>query len=360
MILLISHTANLHGGERSLVDLSLGLQRRKVPFIVMCPAEGVLPELLRANGIKVQIFFLPRPQRNIIQLLKFFILWIIVVWRLRNWMRQNTIDIVYNNTIDGLYGPFAAKLNQCPCVWHVREVKPQNKHIRFLFVLLLKNFATQVVFNSNATMQAYQLRPYPHWQVIYNGLDLTRCHMNLSEKRDNFLLLFVGQIEKHKRADRFLEIVVRTKKSYPNLKGLIVGDGEELEEMKQLSQRIHVQNDVEFTGYLHDVNRVYQQSDVFILTSDTEPFGRVIIEAMAHALPVVAANVGGVSEVVDENITGFLVEKDDIDAYVEKIRQLIADPKLCREMGLAGRKRVESFFSLDAYQNNLIAVLCDP
>ena len=120
--LLISHTSDMNGAELSLLDLALGLVQRNIEVCVLCPDEGPLCKQLRENDVPVTVFWLLRPQRNLLRLLGFILLWFPLVLNLTLYIKRGGFEIIYNNTIDGLYGPFAARLAGVPCVWHVRAL----------------------------------------------------------------------------------------------------------------------------------------------------------------------------------------------------------------------------------------------
>lgn len=99
-----------------------------------------------------------------------------------------------------------------------------------------------------------------------------------------------------------------------------------------------------YTGYQPDVGRFLSALDIFVLPSDCEPFGQVLIEAMARGLPVVATNAGGVPEIVVHGQTGYLVPPRDPMAMAAAINRLLAEPLRRLEMGEAGRARVRRLF----------------
>lgn len=354
-LLLISHTADLYGAERSLLDFAIGLQAQRVVFLVLCPAEGPLTHQLRTHHIPIVIFRLPRPQLDLRHLAQFIILWLPTLWHLWWFMKRNGITAVYNNTIDGLYAPFAARLARIPCLWHVREVKPKNLWGRKLFAWLLRCLPDRVVFSSNNTLLAYAERPFAHWQVVYNGIKLPA--FPLRHTQDTVTVGFVGQLVALKRPERFLKAFALAQQSCPNLRSVIVGDGPLLEKMRQLADELGITPDVEIKGYLNSMLDLYASFDILVLTSDAESFGRVLVEAMASGCPVIASRVGGVPEVVENGQTGFLVDPDDIPAYAEKIIQLAQDTELRQCLGLAGRKRALTHFTVERYCEQLIRII---
>jgi len=93
--------------------------------------------------------------------------------------------------------------------------------------------------------------------------------------------------------------------------------------------------------------------DIFVLTSIKEHFGRVVIEAMACGKPVIATNSGAVPEIVEDKVTGILVPPEDSEKLAEAIIELLEDKEKAKEMGIAGRKRVEELFSIEKHTRQI-------
>src|SRR4029079_19556975 len=122
-------------------------------------------------------------------------------------------------------------------------------------------------------------------------------------------------------------------------RALFVGDGPE----RQKLERLHPS--AIFVGHLSGeaLATAYASSDVFLFPSETETFGNVTLEAMSSGLPVVVANATGSSDLVEESITGFLVEPRNARDFLEKTRRLVTDPDMRREMGNAARAVAERY-----------------
>jgi glycosyltransferase involved in cell wall biosynthesis len=139
----------------------------------------------------------------------------------------------------------------------------------------------------------------------------------------------------------------------PEVRLLIVGEddpranpggGSYREELVRNIRELGIERNVIFTGFRTDVPRLMASSDVFCQPSAEEPFGMVYLEAMAMGRPVVAYASGGASEVVMDGETGFVVERGDIAALSSALLRLLRNPRLRRQFGDAGRRRVETAF----------------
>jgi glycosyltransferase involved in cell wall biosynthesis len=128
----------------------------------------------------------------------------------------------------------------------------------------------------------------------------------------------------------------------------IVGDGPERAAVEAEIRALGVESRVELVGERDDVPRLLADSDVFVLSSRSEGSPLSVLEAMAAGLPVIASAVGGVPELVEDDITGLLVPAGDPGRLAAALDRLLADPSLRRRLGAAGRERVRARFDLDA------------
>ena len=132
---------------------------------------------------------------------------------------------------------------------------------------------------------------------------------------------------------------------------LLVGDGPLRARVADDLRRLDLDHHVALLGERRDVPRLLATCDVFILSSRSEGLPISVLEAMAARLPVVATNVGGLSELVVDGITGFLVPPADSTALAEAVSRLLADPELRRRLGDAARQRVEERFDLARFHD---------
>ncbi len=128
---------------------------------------------------------------------------------------------------------------------------------------------------------------------------------------------------------------------------MLAGDGPQKTEMEQLSLQLGLRDRVVFTGDTDQVESLLASSDIFVLSSKFESLPLSIIEAMRARLPVIASDVGGVSELVTDGVTGFLVPRSDTDSLAKRLQQLIISPEERCRMGHLGRLRYERDFKVE-------------
>ncbi|MDB6063915.1 MAG: hypothetical protein JWR26_123 [Pedosphaera sp.] len=211
-----------------------------------------------------------------------------------------------------------------------------------------------IAANSRIAMQYAIARGVPASRLYFlpNVVDTEWFKPPGDFSNEPFTLIAVGRLVKQKRMDRFISILGRLRMDHGlNVRGLIVGPGcqnEDLRtELENQARRLGLFPDiVQFRGGVSDTRSVYREAAVCVLTSDYEGTPNVLLEAMASGLPVVAAQVGGVPQIVQHGQTGFLLEPGDIEGFTTALVKLVKSSKLRTEMGRRARTYVEENHSL--------------
>lgn len=163
---------------------------------------------------------------------------------------------------------------------------------------------------------------------------------------EEVLIVSTGRITKDKGFDVLIDAIIEGK-NWNNTKFLIVGDGSYLEEMKSRIADAGLCKRVIFSGYRDDVAQILEESDIFVLCTLHETLCNSIVEASYAKLPVVATNTGGIPEIVEDGVTGFLTKQYDYKAVCRNLKMLIEDEQLRIKMGKNGRMQIDSKFSND-------------
>ena len=166
------------------------------------------------------------------------------------------------------------------------------------------------------------------------------------------VVLYTGRIEYRKGTLDLLQSIPAVARVFPEVKYLVVGARHNSIDDQTLNEALNqpdVCEHIELVGHVQwqQLADWYRRASVFVMPSLYETFGISVIEAMAFGLPVVATNIGGLPEVVQDGVTGILVPPKDPDALAEAVIRLLRDPELRRRLGNAGRERVLSEFRVD-------------
>src|SRR5207249_1893545 len=159
---------------------------------------------------------------------------------------------------------------------------------------------------------------------------------------ENFLAVLVATLRPEKRIDVFIRAIGTAARRDSKISGVVVGDGPE---SGRLGELVNDDGAVRFIGYRSDVANILGAADVVCLSSDAEAFPLTVLEAMSVGKPVIATDVGGVSEAVINEETGLLVPARDTEAFASALLRLASDPSLAGHMGEAARIRHREFFS---------------
>ena len=189
-------------------------------------------------------------------------------------------------------------------------------------------------------------------RVIVNGVDVqkfkpARCNFStlLKERSKTKILGTVARLDRGKNIDQLI-VDVATISSLP-VHLVIVGDGPERERLENLVKKYKILNKTRLLGNRNDVPRILNCLDVFVLSSVSEGFSNVILEAMASGLPVVAYDVGGNRELVQDGMGGFLVPLKDRAGFLDAVLRILNDRALAEAMGRFNRDLVLNKFSLE-------------
>jgi glycosyltransferase involved in cell wall biosynthesis len=215
---------------------------------------------------------------------------------------------------------------------------------------------------ADLTSQAYGY-PREKIDVIHSGVraDLFTPAPNGRTEASRPTILFVGAITENKGVDVLLEAVIRLRSRYPDILLEIVSGKQQVEFMEEFNERIEheaMHAHVKLLGYV-DMNRLpalYRSAHVFCAPAEFEALGIVYLEAMACGCPVVASTSGGATECVLDGRTGMLVPRRDVSATAAALDRLLSDAPLRRRMGEAGRKHIESYFTIEKLAERVLAV----
>jgi glycosyltransferase involved in cell wall biosynthesis len=198
-----------------------------------------------------------------------------------------------------------------------------------------------------------KVKKYAHnlFGSIYNFFDFGNRSEECSDIRSELgvdsnkvVVVSTGRVTVEKGLKTVRDIILCGEK-WNNVCFVIVGDGNYKDEFERDIKENGMEDKVRFLGYRKDVSSILEASDIFLSCTMHETFGNSILEGSYHGLPVVATNVGGVPEIIDDKKTGFLVENGNTDGFVKALKTLVADKELCKKMGDDGRQYVVNKFS---------------
>lgn len=212
--------------------------------------------------------------------------------------------------------------------------------IRFIW-----NQAHFVIANSMGLKElANRSRPKREIGVIYNGIDIDEFYPRPDLQAEHEVRMICGTRVTPRKGIRFLiQAVDMLIKKYPNVRLSIVGEGDEKQSLMDLARGLGLGNAVTFLGYVprERAAQVYAQAHVYVSPSFNEGMANFMLECMALGMPIVATDVGGTRELLEENKNGLIIKVGDAQDIFEKIESLLQDPQLLKSMSKESRAKAE-------------------
>jgi glycosyltransferase involved in cell wall biosynthesis len=195
-------------------------------------------------------------------------------------------------------------------------------------------------------------------QTIYNGLDLGEWNTvsQPAKPSGKFVVTTVGNIRRVKGHDIFIKAAASIVKQSPNVSFSIAGEVLEpayFEELQTLVRDLGLSDRFHFSGGITSLREHLSMADIFVLPSRSEGFSNAIVEAMAASLPVVATDVGGNAEAVQDGVSGLIVPPEDHEALATAIISLLSNSSKAQAMGAAGKQLVAEKFTTDAMMHQI-------
>lgn len=350
-ILQILPEMNVGGVERGTLDLSKYMVAHGHDSIVVSNGGGLVPAL-EAQGAKH--ITLPVHRKN---------LWTIIesIKALEAIIRKEKVDIVHaRSRVPAWIAYFACRRTGTGFLTTCHGYYSQNIFGHVMGWGKLVIVISEII--GRHMIDHFGVQP-ENIRLIHRSVDLDKFKFRERQPgRSSFTVTIVGRITPLKGHVYFLKAMAKVMLQKPYVRARIIGDAPAdkqayKESLLLLARRLGIQDKVEFLGNRGDIPSLLADSDVLVLSTVTqEAFGRVIIEAQAVGVPVIATKVGGVVDIVEHEVTGLLVLPKDPDAIAAAVLRLANDRKLGDAMCVEARRRVEKNYTLDQMALKTLAV----
>jgi glycosyltransferase involved in cell wall biosynthesis len=250
--------------------------------------------------------------------------------------------------------------------WHTpTEVFLSKVLNRWVNIFVANSFSTKIWAKTVEGIAEEKIR------VIYNGFDLKAVqndsdgHNRLEYRKawrvpeDSKVVGLVANLRPVKRHDIFLRAAQLVASQYPETRFVIVGEGDERQNLEQLANELRISDAVLFLGQRDDVVAIVRAMDIGVLSSDSESFSNAVVEYLAASLPVVTTDVGGSQEAIESGKNGYIVPVGDFTAMAEALCRILHENRRA-EMGKISRMKAESLFSMESmvkqYENLYVSM----
>ncbi|MCX7014007.1 MAG: glycosyltransferase family 4 protein [Candidatus Sumerlaeota bacterium] len=368
-ILFVSHLADLSGAAQSLLEMMDCVDRAECETEAICPPTGLFAEAARSRGIACH--FLENPavsfteSRNPLRWLSLLGKRLAYMNGIRRRVRAVRPDVVVINTAVNLYAGIAARLAGARVMYYVHEAFPPTWRNRAK-IAMVNRCAHRIVAASLAGARLFDPRaPSKRVAVLHNAVALERfvfgpeqwreARKRLGLEESEIAVGAVGYIAPVKGLEYFLEAARMARARAAPCRFFLMGDSDPfhadyLRQLKEFVRANALEDRVRFLPFAKDVESYYAALDVLVLSSISESLPRVVIEAMAAGVAVVATDVGGVRECVEEGKSGIIVPPRDTARLAEAIGELANDPKRRSDLAAAGQAAARARFSMERFR----------
>ena len=372
-VCLVSHTSDEGGAERLLLQMIDGLRTRGVDVSVLLPGDGPLKAELEVRRVPFACFpyrwwagcsLSLRQRLTVVARLH-------VLPRVVSQLKRWNVDVILTNTSVVPVGALAAYLLRRPHVWYIHEFGREDQDLTFALGFrctckVIAALSKLVVVNSKAVEQHYsRFIPLAKIRLIYAGVEsATASYIQCKSPTDRKLprLVLVGSYIPGKGQLVAIRALKQLVDQQVKAELVLVGPSPDADYFARLKRAVadcSLGEFVSFVGYQSDPAPIVAAADVVLMCSRSEAFGLVTVEGMKLGKPVIGARAGATPEIIRDGFNGVLFTVDDPSDLAAKIRYLLENPDLARQMGENGHLWAEQKFSVDRYVNEVFAVLKD-
>ncbi|RJS84247.1 glycosyltransferase family 1 protein [Candidatus Bathyarchaeota archaeon] len=230
--------------------------------------------------------------------------------------------------------------------------------------------ARRVIVCSNSVkweVESHFSLPHDKVTVIPNGIEVSSFNLNINReevkrrygiKPNERIILFVGRLVPQKGVDMLIKAAPLIVQQHRDARILIAGDGWSRNYLEELARSMGLRDRIRFLGFISDweLEDLMVTADVLVVPSIYEPFGIVALEGMAAGTPVVATNIGGLSEIIEHDRTGVLVYPEDPGSIAWGINKVLSDPKYADWLARNARRKVRKAYSWEAIAKRTVEV----
>lgn len=352
-IAYISATSELGGAEVSLTQLADAVDRTVFEPVALLPSPGRLTSRLEAANVPIS--YIPMETRRRRHPIGFY--------RSRkaieHWLRETRPDVVHVNSF---WAPEiavpAAKAAGVKVIYHLRDFYDRIDRAR---AHAFRSCDALIAISKCVAADVKKLLPDTDPRVIYNFVDSAAVAAAPRDEsfrkklgwEDLFVIGVASRLSPEKGQMDFLYAASMIAQRFPNVRFLVVGGSQFTHRegftdlLQEQLEKLGLTERLAFTGFVDNVASIYKTMNVCVLASVREPFGRVVIESMAAGTPVVATKSGGPEEILEDRVTGLLVEPSNPKALASACKKLICDKDLRTALSARALDVVQNRFGPD-------------
>ena len=335
-VILFCHNSNLSGAPISLAHIAGKLPGYGFSPLVLIPRHGPIESLLKKLTVEYKILKSPG-----------------IIYKFLKIVKKEKPALIHVNTLVTSWPVLIAKLVKLPVIWHIHEYLGNKR----LYAKLIHFLSTRVVLVSHEQLKLF--RTLKKAVLVQNGIDPSvfentkPINITNDNSENPVVVSFIGSIEPRKGLHILAKAasILASKPIKRNLHYVIVGEApykyiKYKEKIIKILEENNLLNRFHFLGQREDIPQILAGSDILCHPAFIEVFGMVIIEAMASRIPVISTRVGEIPWLIDNGITGYIVDPGDHNKIAEAIEKLATNENLRKQMGLKGFEKVKHNYTL--------------
>jgi len=358
-ILMLIDEAKMGGGQQHLLWLAQKIDKSKFEIEVACEENGYLVDELRKNNIKVHRLNIS----NSLSVKSFISTYLL--------LKKVSPDIIHTHGgTAGFYGRLASIINYRGVVVHTYHGIHYLNFDKNLLGRIYKSIDKFLLRFTDCTICVAQkdfeiglkegIVKKENSIVIHNGVDVEKFFLtnknsefkiNLKKENDSIIIGSVGRLHHQKGYEYLINGSKSVLEKFPNVKFVLIGDGELRSSLESLAKKNGVDNSYSFMGDQKEIPELLAQIDIFVLPSLWEGLPLVILEAMAARKPIVATEINGIVEIIESGKEGILVPPKNSTALSLALIRLLEDNELCKVLASNAYEKVARDFNISKMIN---------
>jgi len=337
-------TLETGGAQRLILNIIKKINKEFFkPYLIFWREGDFLKNFIKVNGIIIKKLK-NKPKNTSKPLINKAIIFLKQQKELREFIKKEKINIVHSH----LYFPdihnflLKKKIKKLKIISTRHNIHEENRK-KFYYIILnniVNSYFNAIVCCSNNVKTFFlKYENFNSLKVIYNGVDIEEINSAPEVKYDfiinnNFNIISAGRLEKIKGFDLLINSFKIVKSKFPNTKLIICGKGSEQRNLIRLTKMLNLNDDIIFLGLRNDIYSLLKKSDLFILLSSKEGLPISCLEAMGSKLPIIASKINAFSEIIQDGINGFLVNRLNLNEISNSIIKLIQNKELREKISL--------------------------
>jgi glycosyltransferase involved in cell wall biosynthesis len=341
------------GGEKWMLSAAVGLSKKGHEVKIACVHGSVIEEQCRDAHVKTWAFTIEAD---------------IAFWKMRplkKYLLNEKIDVlICCQNKDVKIGARAARQVGIQAIFARQGIQNLSNKKKYIvpFTQYIDGIITNTISIKNS-YESYGWIPKDFVHVIYNGVETndeiatTNLHYKFHLHKRSKIIFSAGRLDYQKGFDLLIEVAKKAKANKLNWQILIAGEGKLKSALQAQAEKAGVEDIFHLIGFSNQIPSLLKSSDVFVLSSRYEGMPNALLEAMAAGKANVATSVNGAPELVEDGVTGFLVETENVDDIFGKLRKILSDNRLRKSMGKKALEKVQKSFTNEKMVDNLEKLL---